>query len=667
MLSVQNNLYACNVSRQLKINVKKNAKGTEKLSSGYRINRAADDAAGLAISEKMRRQIRGLRQGSDNIQEGISLVQTADGALEEVIDILQRINELSIKAYNDTNTQEDRDYIQQEVVQSIKEIERIADTTTFNEIKVLKGNPKQKVKIEEDKVYTGYFRETVECAVPDWLKNGIDEKLELHGYSSGFSQDIDNAKMFKVIQYDADGHAVKGEYYGPLDEGTLYDVYTYSGSWTPGLSDNSTAKISFSNLAGCDDAVTLYQNMVELLGCAVGVPCGTCDDVYYGIGFSGETDGFMANPLHHTNSAGRQVKVGAALNLSEWKGFVDDAGEAVNCFDKIKEHIKRQALDDSLSEDAKKGETLRLADEIAQKLCARTYQCITNVTEYKEHFDRALTDGKYDIIVYDYRDRGKLAQMQAADAKVNAENFAEVKIPYSYMVPGTEVEIGRPLNIVCSAQWPDIIPIDLPLLTVEALGITGYDVGRYRIIETYSDSYKAKLDAWENAFHYETRTIPEHEVEYIEKKLVSSTPIFNENGELVRMDSKYEEKKVSGTAPASTYRVKVYDYPKPAASAGDVTRTLSYEPDNNRRIKDALAYVLECRTTLGAEQNRLEHAYNSNQNKLENTTASESIIRDADMAKETVATASFRILMQAGVSMLSQANQSSASILQLIQ
>jgi flagellin len=116
------------------------AKSTEKLSSGYKINRAADDAAGLAISEKMRRQVRGLTQASANAQDGISCVQTAEGALNEVHDMLQRMNELAVKAKNGTNKSDDRAYINSEVQNLISEIDRVASTTTFNEQNLLNGD-----------------------------------------------------------------------------------------------------------------------------------------------------------------------------------------------------------------------------------------------------------------------------------------------------------------------------------------------------------------------------------------------------------------------------------------------------------------------------------------------------------------------------------------------
>jgi len=134
---VAHNLSAMNSQRQFSIVGKRQAKNAEKLSSGYKINRAADDAAGLAISEKMRRQIRGLNQGSNNIQDGISIVQVADGALSEVQDMLHRISELTVKAMNGTNAEEDRSYIQLEVEEIINEVDRIGKTTTFNGMPIL--------------------------------------------------------------------------------------------------------------------------------------------------------------------------------------------------------------------------------------------------------------------------------------------------------------------------------------------------------------------------------------------------------------------------------------------------------------------------------------------------------------------------------------------------
>jgi len=147
IMVVQHNMQAMNANRMLGITSKSQAKATEKLSSGYKINRAADDAAGLSISEKMRKQIRGLDQASTNAEDGISAVQTAEGALTEVHSMLQRMNELAVQAANGTNSESDREAIQNEIDQLTTEIDRVAETTKFNETYLLKGNGKTATNI----------------------------------------------------------------------------------------------------------------------------------------------------------------------------------------------------------------------------------------------------------------------------------------------------------------------------------------------------------------------------------------------------------------------------------------------------------------------------------------------------------------------------------------
>ncbi|KEH84780.1 hypothetical protein Z965_12065, partial [Clostridium novyi A str. BKT29909] len=134
---INHNMNAMNAHRQMGINTVQSGKAMEKLSSGLRINRAGDDAAGLAISEKMRGQIRGLDQASRNSQDGISLIQTAEGALNETHSILQRMRELAVQASNDTNTTDDRGQLQKEINQLTSEVNRIANTTEFNTQKLL--------------------------------------------------------------------------------------------------------------------------------------------------------------------------------------------------------------------------------------------------------------------------------------------------------------------------------------------------------------------------------------------------------------------------------------------------------------------------------------------------------------------------------------------------
>ena len=165
---VQHNMQAMNANRMLNVTTGQQAKSTEKLSSGYRINRAADDAAGLSISEKMRRQIRGLDQASSNAQDGISCVQTAEGALTEVHSMLQRMNELAVQAGNGTMSADDRSNIQDEIDQLITEIDRVSETTKFNETYLLKGDgTEERQKTTTTGMTAGYKNAITKTIVED--------------------------------------------------------------------------------------------------------------------------------------------------------------------------------------------------------------------------------------------------------------------------------------------------------------------------------------------------------------------------------------------------------------------------------------------------------------------------------------------------------------------
>ena len=189
---VQHNLTAMNSNRMLGITTKSQAKSTEKLSSGYKINRAADDAAGLSISEKMRKQIRGLTQASSNAQDGISAVQTAEGALNEVQDMLQRMNELAVKAANGTKAENDRSYIQ-------NEIDHVSTTTKFNESYLLKG-------VNADGTAAKLTYKTAKGNITD-----IDENTGKKEYALGTAADktVANKGTYKVATVE-----VLGKTYG---------------------------------------------------------------------------------------------------------------------------------------------------------------------------------------------------------------------------------------------------------------------------------------------------------------------------------------------------------------------------------------------------------------------------------------------------------------------
>ena len=225
---VQHNMQAMNANRMLNITTGQQAKSTEKLSSGYRINRAADDAAGLTISEKMRKQIRGLDQASTNAQDGVSSVQTAEGALTEVHSMLQRMNELAVQAANGTNSKEsDRQAIQDEIDQLTTEIDRVAETTKFNEIYLLKGDNASTKNVYmkgHDAGLKGALTDSAKSAtfVMDDLEAG--DKVTIAGKEYSIGSTAADAKASYAGAAAGDKVTIDGTEYTVVDAGGTEDA-----------------------------------------------------------------------------------------------------------------------------------------------------------------------------------------------------------------------------------------------------------------------------------------------------------------------------------------------------------------------------------------------------------------------------------------------------------
>ena len=245
---VQHNLQAMNANRMLNITTGSQSKSAEKLSSGYRINRAADDAAGLSISEKMRKQIRGLDQASTNAEDGVSSVQTAEGALTEVHSMLQRMNELAVQASNGTNSQTDRDAIQSEIDQLTTEIDRVAETTKFNETYLLKGDANgatKKMYLEaHDAGLKGKLTDNGDGTatfVMDELKAGDSVTIAGKSYTIGSTQTETEAVYDEKVTHAGDKLTVNGK------EITIVNAYT-----TPGDADKVAAEKAAGKYTSAD-------------------------------------------------------------------------------------------------------------------------------------------------------------------------------------------------------------------------------------------------------------------------------------------------------------------------------------------------------------------------------------------------------------------------------
>ncbi len=268
---VQHNMQAANANRMLNITTSAQSKSTEKLSSGYKINRAADDAAGLTISEKMRKQIKGLDRASTNAEDGVSAVQTAEGALTEVHSMLQRMNELATQSANGTNSNTDRKAIQDEIDQLTTEIDRVSETTKFNETYLLKGDGADKahnVNAHDagiDGVTLTDKGDTVEVTLKE-LKAG--DKISIAGKNYTIGATVDQAKKLydgiangNKITVDgttyeladatdaAKGQISKNDLDGLIDKGTTVEygnkkAYVINDTVTTGIDDNDSSVVT---------------------------------------------------------------------------------------------------------------------------------------------------------------------------------------------------------------------------------------------------------------------------------------------------------------------------------------------------------------------------------------------------------------------------------------
>ena len=288
---VQHNMQAANANRMLNVTTSAQSKSTEKLSSGYRINRAADDAAGLTISEKMRKQIRGLDQASTNAQDGVSSVQTAEGALTEVHSMLQRMNELATQAANGTNSKDsDRQAIQDEIDQLTTEIDRVSETTKFNETYLLKGEAGTKTinMKAHDAGLKGTLTDNGDGTatfVMDTLNAGDKVSIGGKNYTiGGTSDDLDSAfgkngldidtkhqdisvngttyKYYDATVQTKDGQAIKAGYYS-ADPSTLADQKAATATGVDGKDTADLAALKTNATAG--STITVGTKTVTLM------------------------------------------------------------------------------------------------------------------------------------------------------------------------------------------------------------------------------------------------------------------------------------------------------------------------------------------------------------------------------------------------------------------
>ena len=563
---VQHNMSAMNANRMLGITNSSLAKSTEKLSSGYKINRAADDAAGLSISEKMRSQIRGLNKASDNAQDGISLIQTAEGALNESHSILQRMRELSVQASNGTETDDDREAVQKEISQLQDELTRISSTTEFNTMKLLDGSLGSKSASSQGAVLTG-------TNVATFSATGLDSnsvKKDLSGLAGTTVKDT----------FEIDGQK-------------------FTIDWSKGKAKDFASKYSV-DLANMTESQTkaLASDLETLLNesAADAGVSGTVKVAY-------KADGQITVTSNNNGEESSFGFVGTdATTVTEGAAATDSLG-AVMFSGQADANAAKTA-------DA----TMKIANTIANN---STFTMTINGTEVQAKITAAINEG-------DDMKAAATTIQDAVQTAVDAYNTA--------MGTGTTTEA----------------------LTKTDFTVTANKDGSFNI--EYAGDKEVSFSFGEATVNGLTGT--------------TATKLGLTNKQSASATSNKGIELQIGANEGQTMEFTIDDMSAAALGVAGNKVDLATQDGAQKAtttIDAAIKKVSAQRSKLGAVQNRLEHTIANLDTASENTQTSESRIRDTDMAEEMVAYSKNNILLQAGQSMLAQANQSNQGVLSLLQ
>ena len=668
---VQHNLTAINANRMLGITQGTLSSSTEKLSSGYKINRAADDAAGLSISEKMRKQIRGLTKASSNAEDGISAVQTAEGALQEVTDMLQRMNELAVQASNGTNSTTDRQSIQDEIEQLTTEIDRVAETTKFNETYLLKGNAdgtsSSQLVNAHDAGLAGKLVDngkTAKFTVDSKLNEG--DKVTIAG--AEYTIGTDGAGKSGTDGYKklaADNTAVKAGdsitdksksiTYTIVDKAGISDVDANAGgalkltsgksAFTVTHEDGSKVTYDVDDAGGAGkisakDAEDLIKqelaagSKVTMTKDAIGNGCNI--EVVNALTTTGANQEISSYNTSLITQAG--VKQSTVDNLAKAANFTNGVtdmaeGDSVTISGKTTTYLKS---DPAAASDI---------SDIISKLDDGA----------KVSISRDAGNGTKNAVTYTV---GK-----TTDAVNNVYTVADLA---DLIKHGDDVAIATSAtdyDAINEAATKDItIATDGTTLT-NLYTTVGNVKSEDSDVISKADALQKIADELQKASSIGTDT--------------AATVVNNNDGTFeinkgsVEVKDKLNFSLHVGADADMTNKITVNLESMSAAGLGikginvndETGMSATYAVDS---IEDAIKKVSSQRSALGAVQNRLEHTIKNLDNVVENTTAAESQIRDTDMATEMVKYSNSNILAQAGQSMLAQANQSNQGVLSLL-
>ena len=576
---ISHNLTAMNASRQLGIVTDKRSKSSEKLSSGYKINRAADDAAGLSISEKMRCQIRGLSRGVANCYDGVSVCQVADGALSEVNDMLQRLTELSVKSANGTNSESDRNAIQKEVAQIISEIDRIGETTEFNDLPLFKGGKLADSKVITTKVPPKFDFDFKDIRLKTETFNGSDARY--------LSMGITAPKSMSLI-YGGDGRT-----------------------------SNSSLLLSYKK-DGVDK-----NTQIELSNFSVS------DYTYSNIG--------SKRTLSYKNDdEGIDIKIIQESELTD--------GD-----DRKSYKLSYETIDTSTAQDLKYSFVFNMDTAYNRDDLSEEYFATINGKNEK------LSTG---MITNRNGHNCSYSGMTTSKENVDVDNGITLinmkdSMPFSQNIraAGADHIIVGPYRLIDSSEQLKTNPLDNTLK--QNL------LGRDKAISVIYEDAKNKTMTIEYGVVDVTKD--ENLDGYIESSIQTTYRHSSDNELWIQ----------AGNSTWSGMNVSIAEMNSEILGIKDLDLTKVYgfaeDVEYINKVSNAINIINEMRSTIGAQQNRLEHTIKNESNIVENTTAAESRIRDTDMAEEMVEYSKNNILKQAGQSMLTQANQSTQGVLSLLQ
>ena len=626
---VQHNLTAMNSNRMLGVTTSAQAKSSEKLSSGYRINRAADDAAGLTISEKMRKQMRGLDRASTNAQDGVSAVQTAEGALTEVHSMLQRMNELANQASNGTNSKADRDAIQAEIDQLNTEIDRVSETTKFNETYLLKGDEGSKVGTlkAHDAGLKGKLTDNGETATFE-IDLAVGNKVSIAGKEYTIA-DVTNEDKNELTAEDA---AAK------IDT-ALKNANNIGATKTTSTVSHSVKKQEVLTKDSNDAKFTAKSAMVAW-------------------------DGKNFTSIDAGTDITKLVKDGTALYKSVANVTLGATDKAKSDLLLVHEDAVAKGIDtkyDAGSVVATVANKVTVANGVATAATGyKLYEAIDLVADTTTNIahaasaklnDGAGTDSSFDLkfeeLPADDVEKAKLLAdgQNALKAELGSITYTHDGTAgvFSHKFTNTDLDVDK--DGVVSYKGEKIATIEVGNAAGKTTQKAGTDT--LALNGAFTDAVAATTDG-NSKYTFN-----------ITKGTTAGAKDLSFNLH-VGADADMTNKINVTIEAMSTENLGIKGLN--VADEDGVAATYAIDA-----IQDAIEKVSSQRSALGAVQNRLEHTISNLDNVVENTTAAESRIRDTDMAEEMVNYSKNNILAQAGQSMLAQANQSNQGVLSLLQ